>query len=66
MSIYRINPIGGGSGFKVNVSDKTGGLRVIGIFSSETAAAAWISADRDTAKINARAALAMMQPTERT
>jgi hypothetical protein len=50
MSIYMINPIGGGSGFKVNVSDGGGGVRVVGIFSSETAAAAWITVDRGTAE----------------
>ena len=49
MSIYRIKPIAGGNGFKVNVSDDAGGLRVVGIFYSENAAAAWITADRGEA-----------------
>jgi hypothetical protein len=46
MNIYRINPVGGGLGFKVDVADETGGLRVVGIFSSESDAQAWIATDR--------------------
>ncbi len=46
MGIYRIDPIGGGTGFKVHVADATGSLRIVGIFFSETDAAAWIEADR--------------------
>ena len=49
MSIYRINPITGGNGFKVSVSDDAGGLRVVGVFASENAAAAWIDVDRSLA-----------------
>jgi hypothetical protein len=45
MSIYRINPIGGGSGFKVHVADEAGGLRVVGVFLTEADANAWIAAD---------------------
>ena len=45
MSIYRVNPIGGASGFKVHVTDKAGGLRVVGVFSTEADAKAWIAAD---------------------
>jgi hypothetical protein len=46
MDIYRINPVGGGIGFKVDVADETGGLRVVGVFSSEADAQAWIATDR--------------------
>jgi hypothetical protein len=45
MNIYRINPIGGSSGFKVHVADEAGGLRVVGVFPSETDAQAWIASD---------------------
>jgi hypothetical protein len=45
MSIYRVNPVGGGSGFKVHVTDETAGLRVVGIFLNEAEANAWIAAD---------------------
>jgi hypothetical protein len=45
MSIYRVNPIGGGSGFKVHVTDQAGGLRVVGVFLTETDANAWIATD---------------------
>jgi hypothetical protein len=46
MGIYRINPISGGNGFKVHVTDEAGGLRVVGIFLTETDAEAWIATDR--------------------
>jgi hypothetical protein len=46
MDIYCINPIRGGSGFRVHVVGQAGGLRVIGIFHSEADAEAWIAADR--------------------
>jgi hypothetical protein len=46
MSIYRVSPIGGGSGFKVHVADDAGGVRVIGIFPTATNAEAWIATDR--------------------
>jgi hypothetical protein len=46
MSIYRIDPIGGGSGFKVHVTENAGGLRVVGVFLSEADAQAWIVTDR--------------------
>jgi hypothetical protein len=52
MSIYRINPIGGGNGFKVHVADEAGGLRVVGIFFSETDAEVWIATDRNQSKRN--------------
>ena len=52
MSIYRINPITGSSGFKVNVSDDAGGMRVVGVFTSENAAAAWINVDRGLTSCN--------------
>jgi hypothetical protein len=45
MNIYRVNPIGGGSGFKVHVADEAGGLRVVGVFLTEADANAWIAAD---------------------
>jgi hypothetical protein len=38
MSIYRIFPIGGGSGFKVHVTDDAASLRVVGVFLSEAGA----------------------------
>jgi hypothetical protein len=50
MSIYRIDPIGGGSGFKVHVTDDASGLRVVGVFLNETDAQAWIVADRGQAR----------------
>jgi hypothetical protein len=46
MSIYRINPIVGSNGFKVHVADEAGGLRVVGVFLTETDAEAWIAVDR--------------------
>jgi hypothetical protein len=45
MSIYRIDSAGGSSGFKVHVADEAGGLRVVGIFLSDTDAA-WIATNR--------------------
>ena len=45
MSTYRVNPIGGSDGFKVNVARSSGGLRVVGIFWTEADANAWIAAD---------------------
>jgi hypothetical protein len=50
MSIYRVNPIRGGSGFKVHVTDEAGGLRVVGVFSTEADADAWIVADSRKAR----------------
>jgi hypothetical protein len=46
MPIYHINPIAGGNGFKVHVADEAGGLRVVGVFLTETDAEAWITTDR--------------------
>jgi hypothetical protein len=46
MRTYRIKPLGGGTGLKVDVADAAGGLRVVGIFLSETDAEAWIANDR--------------------
>jgi hypothetical protein len=46
MSTYCINPIGGSNGFKVHIADEGGGLRVVGVFFTETAAQAWIATDR--------------------
>jgi hypothetical protein len=46
MDIYRIKPVGGGIGFKVDVADETGGLRVVGILPSKADAQAWIATDR--------------------
>jgi hypothetical protein len=46
MRIYQINPIGGGSGFKVHVADQSGGLRVVGIFFTQSDAQAWIATDQ--------------------
>jgi hypothetical protein len=45
MSIYRVNPMGGRDGFKVQVIDDAGGLRVVGVFLTEADADAWIAAD---------------------
>jgi hypothetical protein len=45
MSTYRVNPVGGSGGFKVHVTDCTGGLRVVGIFPTEDDANAWIDTD---------------------
>jgi hypothetical protein len=45
MSVYRISPIAGGNGFKVHVADQAGGLRVVGVFPTETDAEAWITTD---------------------
>jgi hypothetical protein len=46
MSTYRINQICGSNGYKVNVMDDAGSLRVVGVFFTENAARAWIMADR--------------------
>jgi hypothetical protein len=54
MDIYRINPVGGGIGFKVDVADETGRLRVVGIFPSEADAHAWIATDRRQTNISDR------------
>ena len=45
MSTYRVNPVGRSGGFKVQVIDSTGGLRVVGVFPTEDDANAWIDAD---------------------
>jgi hypothetical protein len=45
MSTYRIDPVGGSSGFKVHVADNSDGLRVVGIFVTEADANVWIAAD---------------------
>jgi hypothetical protein len=45
MNIYRINPVGGSSGFTVHVSDNAGGLRVVGVFPTVADADAWIAVD---------------------
>ncbi len=45
MSIYRIDPVGGGRGFKVQVADAAGGLRVVGVFLTVADADEWIAAD---------------------
>jgi hypothetical protein len=52
MSIYRIDPVGGSNGFKVHVADNAGGLRVVGVFSTEAIANAWIIADSSTAEVS--------------
>jgi hypothetical protein len=44
MNVYCINPVG--RGFKVHVADQADRLRVVGIFSTETDAEAWIAVDR--------------------
>jgi hypothetical protein len=44
MNVYCINPVG--SGFKVQVADQADRLRVVGIFSTEIDAEAWIAVDR--------------------
>jgi hypothetical protein len=45
MSIYRVNPVGGSTGFKVHVADDAGGRRVVGVFPTEADANAWITVD---------------------
>ncbi len=48
--MYRINALGGGAGYKVQVADTAGGLRVVGVFSNEADARAWIAADQATTR----------------
>ncbi len=50
MSIYRIDPVGGGRGFKVQVADAAGGLRVVGVFLTVADADAWIAVDSSRTK----------------
>jgi len=38
--------LGGGAGFKVQVADPAGGLRVVGVFADEAGAEAWITRDQ--------------------
>jgi hypothetical protein len=45
MSIYRVNPVSGSRGFKVQVADTGERLRVVGIFLSEADANEWIAVD---------------------
>ncbi len=62
---YRIIKITGGTGFKVHVTHLAGGLRVIGIFLSETEAMSWIADDRTTTSLDepaARLSLASVMP----
>ena len=42
--------LGDGTGFKVQVTDAAGGLRVVGVFSDEAMAKAWIAADQQAAE----------------
>jgi hypothetical protein len=49
MSTYRIGCLGDGIGFKVQVTDASGDLRVVGVFSDEAVARAWIVADQEAA-----------------
>jgi hypothetical protein len=49
MSIYRVNPVGFGGGFKAHVADDAGGIRVVGVFLTEADANVWIAADRNGA-----------------
>jgi hypothetical protein len=49
MSIYRVNPVGSG-GFKVDVVEESGGLRVVGVFLTEADANVWIAADQNGAR----------------
>ncbi len=46
MSMYCINTLGGGAGYKVQVEDTAGGLRVVGVFFNEDDAKAWIEVDQ--------------------
>jgi hypothetical protein len=46
--MYCINTLGGGAGYKVQVADNAGGLRVVGVFSNEDDAKAWIEVDQAT------------------
>jgi hypothetical protein len=55
MRTYRINLIGGGGGFKVDVADNAGGLRVVGIFVTEADASDWIEADSRMAEASDQA-----------
>jgi hypothetical protein len=57
MSIYRVNLIRGSGGFKVHVADKSGGLRVVGIFLTEADANDWIVADSHMAERSVAEAL---------
>jgi hypothetical protein len=50
MSMYCINTLGGGAGYKVQVEDTAGGLRVVGVFSNEDDAKAWIEVDQATTR----------------
>jgi hypothetical protein len=50
MSTYRICSLGDGIGFKVQVTDASNSLRVVGIFADEAVARAWIMADRRAAR----------------
>ncbi len=50
--MYRINALGGGAGYKVQVADTAGGLRVVGVFSNEADARAWIADARRYAAPN--------------
>jgi hypothetical protein len=48
MSMYCINTLGGGAGYKVQVADTAGGLRVVGVFANKDDAKAWIEVDQAT------------------
>jgi hypothetical protein len=50
MGTYRIGSLGDGMGFKVQVTDGAGGLRVVGVFPDEAMAKAWIAADQQAAE----------------
>jgi hypothetical protein len=50
MSMYCINTLGGGAGYKVQVADTAGGLRVVGVFSNKDDAKAWIEVDQATSR----------------
>ena len=53
MSVYRVDPISGSGGFKVQIADDAGGVRVVGVFLTEAEAAAWIAADSGRTGISA-------------
>jgi hypothetical protein len=50
MSTYCICSLGDGIGFKVQVADPAGGLRIVGVSTDEDIAKAWITADQQAAE----------------
>jgi hypothetical protein len=46
MRTFLIVPVGGGTGYKVEVSHPSGGVRIVGGFRSEAEAMAWVAHER--------------------